>query len=179
MPDSFMAVNIPGMLSRGANNVVIALSEDEVGKLFVPEDQEGLNEEVLKMTFANQVNDLVVHFRRVEAAPDQTTQMLVMERLYPLDFRAYEISRRILWFDVFEHELRQLHRAGFVHRDLVRMAKRPGMVYDNILLTQQGLRLIDVGISRLQQGVGKRFFDRMVEKEWEEMEQFKGFFLNR
>lgn len=30
--------------------------------------------------------------------------MLVMERLYPMDFRAYEYEKRELWLDVFESD---------------------------------------------------------------------------
>ncbi|WP_461066363.1 hypothetical protein [Spirosoma horti] len=70
-----------------------------------------------------------------------------MERLYPLDFRSLEISKRELLLDVFEDELRQLHQAGFVHRDVRRPSDQSGERYDNVFLTNQGLRLIDAGIS--------------------------------
>jgi serine/threonine protein kinase len=46
--------------------------------------------------------------------------MLVMERLYPLDFRSFEVEKRKLIIEVFEDELNELHRQGFVHRDLKR-----------------------------------------------------------
>jgi hypothetical protein len=39
-----------------------------------------------------------------------------------LDYRFFEVSKRELIFDVFEDELRQLHKAGFVHRDLRRLS---------------------------------------------------------
>ena len=96
-----------------------------------------------------------------------------------MDFRAYEHERRLLWFDVFEDELRALHAAGFVHRDLRGPSDMPGLRYDNILLTDKGLRLIDVGISALQQQVGERLFERFVARELEEMELFRDLFLNR
>lgn len=76
--------------------------------------------------------------------------MLIMERLYPLDFRSFEVERRKLIIEVFEDELAALHRQGFVHRDLKRPSNLSGENYDNIFLTNQGLRLIDVGISALK-----------------------------
>lgn len=99
------------------------------------------------MRYANTVNSLVVSFIRLERNETLAADMLVMERSYPLDFRAYEVEMREQWLDVFEEELQALHTAGFVHRDLLRPSAIPGDRYDNILLTTQGLRLIDVGIS--------------------------------
>jgi serine/threonine protein kinase len=104
---------------------------------------------------------------------------LVMERLYPMDFRAYEYERRELWLDVFEDELQQLHKNGFVHRDLRRPSDMPGLTFDNIFLTPTGLRLIDVGISALKEQVGERLFARFVQQELAELEQFRLFFLSR
>ena len=90
--------------------------------------------------------------------------MLVMERLthkrgpctpfIRMDFRAYDQERRLLWLDVFEAELAALHAAGFAHRDLRRPSDVPGLRYDNIFLTDRGLRLIDVGMSALREQVG-------------------------
>lgn len=105
--------------------------------------------------------------------------MLVMERLFPLDFRAYEVDTRELWMEVFEDELRELHKAGFVHRDLQRNNPAFGMMYDNIFLTEAGIRLINVGISELKMRVGERQFSRFVDMELRELEKFRHFFLNR
>ena len=130
------------------------------------------------MKFANQVNGLVVKFIRLDEFGDEG-EMLVMERLYPLDFRAFEYERRELLLDVFEDELTQLHKAGFVHRDLRGPSDMPGLTFDNIFLTPTGLRLIDVGISALKSQVGERLFDRFVKQEKEEYEVFRTFFLSR
>ena len=169
----------PRQLSRGANNAAIALSETEVGKLFGEDTRSDIGSEAEKMRFANEVNGLVARFLRLETNQALGADMLVMERLYPLDFRAYEVEMREIWFDVFTDELRTLHAAGFVHRDLLRPSNLPGDRYDNILLTQQGLRLIDVGISVLRQQVGESFFRAYVQRELEEMEMFRVFFLGR
>ena len=106
-------------------------------------------------------------------------EMLVMERIYPIDFRAYEVEKRELWIDVFEDELKQLHNNGFVHRDLKRPSGLDGLSFDNVLLTTTGLRLIDVGISALKSQVNNIIFDKYMETELLEMKVFKKYFLSR
>ena len=157
---------------------MIALSETEVGKIFTGDTRSDIGSESLKLQFANKINDLLVRFVRLDELNDEA-EMLVMERLYPMDFRAYEYERRELWLGVFEEELRQLHTNGFVHRDLRRPSDMPGLTFDNIFLTSTGLRLIDVGISALREQVGDRLFDRFVQQELAEFELFRLFFLSR
>ena len=169
----------PRQLSRGANNAAIAISETEVGKLFNDDTRSDIGSEAEKMRFANEINGLVVKFIRLEANEALGTDMLVMERIYPIDFRAYEVEMREIWFDVFEEELQTLHTAGFGHRDLQRPSNLPGDRYDNIMLTQQGLRLIDVGISVLRPQVGESFFRAYVQREQEELALFRVFLLAR
>jgi serine/threonine protein kinase len=173
-----MKKRYPRTLSSGANNTVIALSETEAGKLFSGDTRSDIGSEAEKMKFANSVNGLVVRFVRLDVLNDDT-EMLVMERLYPMDFRAYEYEKRELWFDVLESELDALHRAGFVHRDLRRPSDMPGERFDNIFLTPNGFRLIDVGISALRSAVGDRLFGRFVEQERKELEEFRTFLWSR
>ncbi|MEM1324738.1 MAG: hypothetical protein AAGI23_02230 [Bacteroidota bacterium] len=174
-----MKKRYPRTLSSGANNTVIALSQTEVGKLFMGDTRSDIGSEAEKMQFANQVNDLVVKFVRLDVNEELDSDMLVMERIYPMDFRAHEVGKRELWLDVFEDELRTLHRAGFVHRDLQRPSDMPGLRYDNVFLTSTGLRLIDVGISALRAKVGERLFQRFVDQELKELERFGAFFISR
>lgn len=169
----------PRQLSAGANNAVIALSETEVAKLFLGDTRSDIGSEAEKMRFANNVNDLVAHFIRLDYNDELQAEMLVMERIRPIDYRAYEIERRELWYDVFADELDQLHQAAFVHRHLRRHADLGGLAFDNILLTEQGLRLIDVGISALRHQVGDKIYDRYLDVEKAELEQFRHYFLNR
>lgn len=169
----------PRKLSSGANNTVIALSDTEVAKLFTGDTRSDIGSEAEKMKFANAVNDLIVKFIRLDYNEVLQAEMLVMERLCPMDYRAYEVEIRELWLDVFEDELHALHQAGFVHRDLKRPSDIGGMAFDNILLTEQGLRLIDVGISALRSQVGDKIFEKYVEIELEEMKLFRTYFLNR
>ena len=65
------------------------------------------------MKFSNAVNDLVVKFVRLDFLNDDT-EMLVMERLYPMDFRAYEYEKRELWLDVLDNPPRQKTYGGAV-----------------------------------------------------------------
>jgi serine/threonine protein kinase len=169
----------PNRLSSGANNVVVALSETEVGKLFTGDTRSDIGSEAEKMKFANAVNDLVVKFVRLDFNDQWQAEMLVMERLRPMDYRAFEVRVRELWIEVFFDELTALHQAGFVHRDLKRPSGIGGLTFDNILLTDKGLRLIDVGISALKHQVGDKIFEKYLEIERTEMEEFKSFFLNR
>ena len=102
-----------------------------------------------------------------------------MERIYPIDYRAYEVEKRELWYDVFEDELKELHKGGFVHRDLRRSSGLSGLYFDNVLLTNNGLRLIDTGISALKTQVGDKLFSKYVETERAELQLFRDYFLNR
>jgi serine/threonine protein kinase len=169
----------PRVLSSGANNTVIALNDKEVGKLFVGDTRSDIGSEAEKMRFANAINALVVQFIRLDISEVNDAEMLVMERIFPMDYRAFEYEKRELMLDVFQDEIEQLHRKGFVHRDLQRPSNMPGMAYDNIFLTEKGLRLIDTGISALQHQVGDRLFERYIKQELEELERFKIYFLNR
>ena len=169
----------PRKLSSGANNTVIVLNDNEVAKLFSGDTRSDLGSEAEKMKFANAINNLVVKFVRLEYNEELSCEMLVMERIKPIDFRAYEVEIRQLWIAVFEDELSKLHQAGFVHRDLKRPSDIQGLAFDNILLTEQGLRLIDVGISALKSQVGDKIFEKQLEIEKQELEIFKEYFLNR
>ena len=169
----------PRKLSSGANNTVIVLTDLEVAKLFIGDTRSEIGSEAEKMQFANGVNNLVTKFIRLQYNETIQAEMLVMERIYPLDFRAYEVEVRELWLDIFEDELHQLNKAGFVHRDLKRPSNIGGLAFDNILLTQKGLRLIDVGISALQKQVGDKIFEKYIEIENAEIAEFREYFLNR
>jgi serine/threonine protein kinase len=169
----------PRKLSSGANNTVIVLNDKEVAKLFSGDTRSDLGSEAEKMKYANSINDLVSKFVRLEYNEELQCEMLVMERIKPIDFRAYEVEIRQLWLEVFEQELKKLHQSGFVHRGLKRPSDIQGLAFDNILLTEQGLRLIDVGISALKTQVGEKIFEKQLELELQELEIFKEYFLNR
>ena len=54
-----------------------------------------------------------------------------------------------------------------------------GLAFNNILLTNTNLRLIDVGVSALQSQVGDKIFEKQIEIEKQEIQLFKEYFLNR
>ena len=62
---------------------------------------------------------------------------------------------------------------------VIALSDMPGLSFDNIFLTQPGIRLIDVGISALEKHVGERLFQRFVAQEQKEYELFRDFFLSR
>lgn len=70
-----------------------------------------------------------------------------------------------MWLDVCRDERAALHKAGFVHRHLRCPPNIVGAPFDNIFLTSEGLRLIDVGISALRSSVGYDLFTRFLEHE--------------
>lgn len=166
-------------LSSGDNNIVLALNQTEVAKLYLEDTRSDLGSEAEKMKYANRVNGLVCRFIRLDFDETLKADMLVMERIYPIDYRAYEVEKRAIWFDVFRDELTQLHQAGFAHRHLWHPSDQSGLTFDNILLTEHGLRLIDVGISYLKEQVGEKIFEKAVEIEMQELEIFRDYFLNR
>ncbi len=143
-------MKIPRLLSTGDNNKVIVLSVTEVGKMFLEDTRSDIGSEAEKMKFANKVNNLVCRFIRLDYDESLKAELLVMERIYPIDYRAHEVEKRELWLEVFEQEMKELHNSGFIHHDLRRPSNISGLAFDNILLTDEGLRLIDVGISVLR-----------------------------
>lgn len=169
----------PRLLSSGANNKVIALNETEVAKLYLEDTRSDIGSEAEKMKYANNINDLICHFIRLDFDESLQSDMLVMERIYPADYRAYEIEKRELWAEVFFDEMNELHKAGFVHRDIKRPSEIGGESFDNVLLTNKGIRLIDVGISAIRSHVGDKLFEKYIELERKEMEEFKNYFLSR
>lgn len=169
----------PRLLSSGNNNKVIALSETEVGKLFTEDTRSDIGSEAEKLNYANNINNLLAKFIRLDYHEALKADMLVMERIYAIDYRSFEVEKRELWLEVFEDELMQLHKAGFVHRALKRPSDISGYPFDNILLTHQGLRLIDVGISAIKSKVGDQLFEKHLAIEIGELETFKHYFLTR
>ncbi len=90
----------PRLLSSGNNNKVIVLSDTEVAKLFVGDTRSDIGSEAEKLKFANAINSLVAKFIKLDYDETLQADVLVMERIYPIDFRAHEVEKRIVWFDV-------------------------------------------------------------------------------
>ena len=84
----------PRQLSQGANNAGFALSETEIGKLFFADTPSDIGSEAEKMGYANGINGLVARFIRLDKHLTLGAELLVMERLYPITFRAYELEKK-------------------------------------------------------------------------------------
>ena len=160
----------PRELSRGSNNVVIALSKTEAGKVFTPESRVEISVEASNMKYANKINDLVVKFIRIDIENDN--QILIMERLNIFEPRSFEIETREVMYRIFLEKLKELHKNGFVHRDIKRPFGFGGKPFDNLIFTSEGIRLIDVGISALKENAGEDIFKRYIEADLKETEKF-------
>ncbi len=167
----------PRQLSKGHNNAVVALSNTEAGKIFTPDSRVEISIEAENMKYANSINGLVCKFIRIDI--DEPNQILVMERLEVLDYRTFEIEIREAMFMELEKKLTELHSNGFVHRDIQRPSGFNGEPYDNIILTNNGFRLIDVGISAIKSRTGEALFQSYVRAELEELKDFSDYMLNR
>ena len=78
-------MNYSRLLSSGENNKVIALSETEVAKLYVGDTRSDIGSEAEKMKYANNINNLVCRFVRLDFDESLQSDMLVMERIYPIE----------------------------------------------------------------------------------------------
>ena len=101
-----MQKRYPRQLSYGSNNPCIAVSETEVAKIFSGDTRSDIGSEAEKMKFANKINKLVCQFKRIDFDEKNKWELLVTERIYPIDYRSYEIEKRELWLEVFEDELK-------------------------------------------------------------------------
>lgn len=165
----------PHELSRGMNNVVIAISLTEAGKIFTPESRVEIAVEKNNMVYANKINDLVVKFIRIEM--EGPNQILVMERLNIFEPRSIEIEIRNAMYNVFVEKLKELHKHGFCHRDIRHHSGFGGRPFDNVVVTDLGIRLIDVGISALKELTGETLFEHYVNAELEEAKEYYNFLM--
>ena len=167
----------PQQLSQGHNNMVVAISPTEVGKIFTPNSRVEISAEAENMKYANRVNNLVVKFIRIDI--DGDNQILIMERLKLFDFRQFETEVRESMYNVLLEKINELHKKGFVHRDLRRPSSTGGDAYDNIIQTDEGFRLIDVGISATRERAGDKLFDQYMRTELKDLDEFREYILSR
>ena len=167
----------PRQISAGTEAVVVALSETEVGKMWG--DPEAAAAEAANFLYANGINGLMARMLRHDEYAPTGGAVLVLERLYPLDFRTHEVELRRGLLEVFADELHELHAAGFVHGHLQRQTGFTSGAWDNILLTADGLRLIDAGRAILEEESTDDAFERAVDAEESSLQAFSEYFLSR
>jgi tRNA A-37 threonylcarbamoyl transferase component Bud32 len=179
------------VISQSQYNKIVAISESEVGKIPIPSKiifinaitkeeipefsmKTDIDKEIRLLQFANSINDLMVRFIRQEIL-DEETKIMVMERLYPIPLKKVSLPKRKKLFDSFESKISELHRKGFLHGDIQHpVVREPEVQFDNIILTKDGLRLIDTGFSALQWEVYD-FFERLVREKYE-INNFRKYF---
>lgn len=139
------------ILANSHKSIVVALSSDTVGKMYHNNSLDQLIYEDKLMKYANEVNDLVVKSKGV-VQDIFGNYMLTMERIYPMEPRAFDSITIENFMVEAEEKLRDLHVNGFAYRDLfkTRIVEADGYPrYANFLLTTSGIRLIDTEMSKL------------------------------
>lgn len=154
------------LLSTGDNNKVIVLNETEVAKLFSADTRSSIGSEAKKMQYANTINNLIGNLCRLDYKETLQADMLVMERVFHMYYRAYEVEKRELWLEVFWDKIRQLHNGGFVQKHINKTPDLTGFTFINILHTDHGLRLVDEDIYAKEHEVNDTIFIKYPEAEY-------------
>ena len=76
-----MAERHSNQLSYGANNLVVALSDTEVAKVFRGDTRSDIGSEAEKLKVANAFNNPLVRFLRLDYDDEHDWDMLIMDRL--------------------------------------------------------------------------------------------------
>ena len=161
------------LLAQNVRGLVLALNENLVAKIRSDNSIGDLLEEGERLKFCNSINDLFVSYEDFWK-DDIGNHLLVMERLYPIQYRSMTIGKRVSFFDEFEFKLRELHKNGFAFRDFNAtkiVPPRDGEIQHNFILTQNGFRLIDVGVSILKEKLPPFItdFEKEVKKDIEDL----------
>ncbi len=163
------------ILSKGDNNTVIALSKLQVAKVFDLGSTQ-IKEEFKLLQIANKINNLLVKVDSCQFSEDYKYELLIMERLRVEEYRCFSYKEKQEMLYQFKTELQQLHNLGFVHGDIKRPEIiRNGKHWDNIVCTQEGIRLIDVGCAST---LDNCLFSSKVKKDLEYFNEFSKLFLN-
>jgi hypothetical protein len=191
------------ILQETYNSIIVALSETEVGKVIPPKTfhwvdvttgervdflnkSPTLEDERVALQYANNVNDLMPKFIRMDtwqSEDGKEHEMMVLERLYSLPFNHFEGQIRELMAEVFALKLKLLHKSNFVHGDLIRptnyYTRNDGdWMFGNVIQTEKGLRLVDAGFSRIYKKEIKEEFIHILIREEREIDAFKAFYLS-
>jgi len=163
-----MNIDENSIIRQNPKTTIVAISDTEVGKIISSNSKRELTWEADKLQYANGINDLLVKYKRLDKI--NSYHVLVMERLYPLQSRAYELKRRMEFGSQFKVMLVELHEKGFAYGDLGYATKfdveyndsRTVMATENVIITTRGIRLIDAERSVLLNDVGKEAFNNAI-----------------
>jgi len=185
------------IISESIRHRIIAISDTEVGKIiFEPklkfvnmitgeeispspfDIKIDMNDEIKKLVYANSINNLLVQFIRKDKS-DQGLDMMVMERLYPIHYKSISNEERIVFFEIFLDQITELHKNGFLHGDIQQPVRgTPEQVFSNIVLTKNGLRLVDTGFSiiKSEEEDYKKYISIKMQ-DIHEIDNFRRYFL--
>lgn len=165
------------LLSQGANGKVYVhpTNDKVVMKWFGVDDcMSSAISEYKMLVAANKINSVLV--KAVGHDFTLEGEWLMMERLMPLQYRAIDVLTREAMYEEFVRQVKELHSNGLAHWDI----KRPDHVasgmasWDNIILTEEGLRLIDAGN---MVNSNDPDFEDAVEDDLDCLREFKEVFL--
>lgn len=169
-PKSSYTLNARNSLQR-----VIVLSDTEVAKVFV--SQMAMEIESEKIKHANAVNSLFVKFVREDVDESTDEKLLVMERIYPYELRAFSSGEKMGYMEKFKAQLAELHDSGFVFGDFAKTRSRRSFC-ENVMLTKSGFRLVDAGEAMLRGDVGEKNFSKGVKDDLDGLDGFARFVLS-
>ena len=154
-------------LANGSNNMCY-YKGNVVAKVFRLQAEYKPEKEGEQLKKANKVNSLAVNFLGLEYFDNCT--VVYMEKLTPLNREDFTFQVREQMLAVFKDQLRELHSQGIYHIDI----KTPFGSFSNVILTAEGLKLIDWGRSYELASYGVKLVHR---KEWEDVDAFCKWFL--
>ena len=195
------------ILEQNPYSIIIALSENEIGKVTLPDRTVWTNQvgeivdmkaifgykdpttksEAIALQYANGINDLMPKYIREDTWQMQdgtTADMLVMERLYILPIDHFEMPIREKMLDDFERKMKELHDNLFIHGDFMRPTNvftrnNYEWKFKNIVQTAAGLRLIDTGFSKIRNRENVEKFVYGLIEERNDIKVFREYYLGR
>ena len=193
----------PFVLQNNTLSTIVALSDTEIGKVVLPNTMKMIDvstgkevnfggedptveAEAIALQYANTINDLMPKFIRTDTWRTESGKdydMLVMERLYPLDIHHFDLPIRKAMMDLFELEMKQLHDSFFVHGDFMRPTNyytRNNLewIFQNIVQTEAKIRLIDAGFAIICKKDNIKKFVHIQCQEQREIPCFKEYYLS-
>lgn len=157
--------------------IAINVATGKEAKNFLP--QFDIDKEIECLEYANAINDLMVRFIRKDKF-DEQTDMIVMERLYAIEYKSISKTERIAAYKKFEKQLLELHINGFIHGDIEHPINGdPLFLFNNIILTNKGLRLIDTGFSIIKSKERNKIkYEKLRRQELVELSDFQNYFTS-
>jgi hypothetical protein len=191
------------ILEETANTIIVGVSETEIGKVILPPTFQlvdastgipidflnvhpTMENEIAALQFANKINDLLPKFLRQQTWQNEdgkVHEMMVMERLYPLPYTHFSVPIRKLMMEIFRLKMKELYENGFVHGDFERPTNffnrgDRAWMFQNIIQTESGLRLIDTGFAKIRGKVSTEEFVHTRFREREEIDDFSAYYLS-